>query len=135
MYVSPQMSSYKSHDDFFENLQHDLDDKWGKGIIALVGDFNARTANLLETIETHDNLAQRTNIDNKVNKYGKELINLCKYNNLIIANGRNTFGYSNGGYTCQRHNGMSTIDYLITDLTCPKYIKDFKILPFNVLYN
>lgn len=131
VYVSPEESSYKSRDNFFECLQKDIDCRWDKGMIALMGDFNARTSNLTETLDSNNIPTTRLNIDQRVNKYGKELINICKYNNLLIINGKNYFKHNNAGYTCQRPNGMSTIDYLITDPSCLKYLTDFRIMPFN----
>ena len=79
----------------------------------LCGDFNARTSNNQDFItvtdkhNTSDNLTiqidiQRKSFDPEISNNGKKLIQLCKDNNLRIANGRR-FGDSLGKCTFSLH--------------------------------
>ena len=65
-----------------------------------MGDFNARTTNLSNIMESDEDLdflnitadayipALRTNMDSHVNNSGKSLISLCKNIGMYILNGR-----------------------------------------------
>ena len=92
--------------------------------IILVGDFNARTKDLSDTLGDDENDVSiphlisskvkyiRTNQDGKTNKYGKKLVDFCTKTSSFIANGR-TLGDLQGKFTCYAHNGTSTVDYAV----------------------
>ena len=108
--------------------------------ICLIGDMNSRTGELddilifereviqscetndiadvfvddfsgLNSIEDNNILSRkRVNKDKTINENGKDLINLCKRNNMIIINGRTGSDREIGEVTFQSKNGKSTID-------------------------
>jgi endonuclease/exonuclease/phosphatase family metal-dependent hydrolase len=109
--------------------------------IILIGDFNARTGNMEDTLlpekhdtelETTDFFSQiqtkRNNQDKTVNKYGRLLLEYCTATHSYIANGR-TIGDFQGKYTCHEARGSSTVDYAIINETLQKCIKSFRVLP------
>ena len=59
-------------------------------------------------------LTCRNSEDKKENPRGKELLDICKINDLIVVNGRKA-GDIFGKYTCHNWNGSSVVDYLL----CP----------------
>jgi hypothetical protein len=100
-----------------------------KGIVLLVGDFNARTATLPNTIDTNDLcellqthelakieqlnvVAKRQNCDANVGGWGCELLDLCCDARLFILNGR-TPGDKLGEFTCLANGGCNIVDYIV----------------------
>ena len=111
-----------------------------KGHVMLMGDLNCRTGTAddcipndestnfinipvdVPTIEIDDIISNGTvNIlksrisqDKLLNEYGRELLAICKSNNMFIVNGR--IGDSpDGNFTCHTSNGQSVVDYFIVD--------------------
>ena len=94
-----------------------------KGRVILQGDFNAHTGTKEDTIsadkfdqdaELRENftLPSRNSEDNSpTNIRGEEMLELCKYHNLIILNGRKT-GDPWGKLTSFQWNGSAIIDYV-----------------------
>ena len=92
------------------------------------GDFNARTGVKLDYLQSEDNtdipvpldiyetdtvrVLPRQNFDSKTNKYGDNLLSLCKSVPLRICNGRK-LGDLLGSYTCYTPNGQSCVDYCL----------------------
>ena len=93
----------------------------------IFGDFNARTKTVCENIiydKADETLGIQTTIKSTppsrnsedlklVNKRGHDFLDLCRANDLTIANGR-TVGDLYGRYTCHQTRGSSVVDYLIT---------------------
>ena len=93
----------------------------------IFGDFNARTKTICENIvqdKMDETLGIQTVMKSKptprnsedqklVNNRGHEFLDLCRVNDLTIANGR-TIGDLFGSYTCHQKKGSSVVDYLIT---------------------
>ena len=108
--------------------------------IILIGDFNARTAQKVDTL-TQDSFHQddlpinfyskietdRNNKDKVVNKYGKNLCDYCIATQSYIANGR-TIGDLQGNMTCFEENGTSAVDYAIVNENLYNSIKMFQVL-------
>ena len=78
----------------------------------LTGDLNAHTGELLDYTVCIDNLADRLNVDKKINQHGKSLIDILICNKWCIINGRK--GVQSNQFTCQ-HAGNSVVDYFITN--------------------
>ena len=88
------------------------------------GDYNARTGLKLDYLESEDNTdipvpldiyeqdimrdLPRQNMDQSTNKYGNNLLSLCKSVPLRICNGRK-LGDILGSYTCYTPNGQSCL--------------------------
>ncbi len=66
------------------------------------------------------NLPPRNNLDQAVNKTGRELVQLCRASGLYILNGR-IRGDSLGRFTCCSGLGASVVDYTITDMDPSSY--------------
>ena len=91
-----------------------------KGAVLIQGDLNARTASDRDFVEFIENdpilggkgesQVNRNSEDKHKNPRGEELLDLCKLNNLKIANGRKP-GDLFGKYTCHNWNGSSVVDY------------------------
>ena len=93
----------------------------------LLGDFNARTGTYDDftssdcsgfiqndlSVQT-ENMPQRRNFDNAINKHGKWLLELCRSLDLRILNGR-VKGDSFGQPTSHDRMGINAVDYAIVD--------------------
>ena len=137
IYFPPENSSREKRIkvDHFENLM-DKVTKIDSNNIILVGDFNARTKDLSDTLGDDENDVSiphlisskvkyiRTNQDGKANRYGKKLVDFCMKTSSFIANGR-TLGDLQGKFTCYAHNGTSTVDYAVISETMYTYITKF----------
>ena len=106
----------------------------------IFGDFNARTKTEIESV-TYDKYDEelgvptcihapppaRNSEDMKiVNKRGKDFLDICRTNDLVIANGR-TVGDIFGKYTCHQKTGSSVVDYLITPYKAIMNVQKFCI--------
>ena len=141
IYARP--NSFRSDNTLYIALEHEITKFSGKGKIALMGDINARVKTLPDYLtETHDIYIPlpdnyeydlpdpRNNRDAKSNVCGTQLLELCKYAQLRILNGR-TAGDSLGNYTCYRPAGKSVVDYLITSANILNDILYFKVEPIS----
>jgi hypothetical protein len=105
VYVAPIGSKHES-ESLFQNLSADIVEvQTLGGIILLGGDFNARIATLLDTIDTSDlcellqahelaksdqpsTMAKQHNRDANIGGWGRKLLDLCRDVGLFIFNGR-----------------------------------------------
>ena len=151
VYLKPRTSSVSpEHDNIIENLRNSIHDFSQKGKIILMGDFNARTAELNDFV-TLDNvsyqncheylptdyttdiqLPQRQNMDFIINEQGKCLIDLCIESKIRILNGR-VMGDSLGSYTYYSSQGKSCIDYVISSENIVHMFNFINVLPPNEL--
>ena len=108
----------------------------------LFGDFNARIRVECENVvydkfdddmgvptkmSAEDTPLPRNSEDLKlVNSRGKDLLDMCRTNDLCIANGR-TVGDIFGRYTCHQARGSSVVDYLIVPFRVFTNIIEFRI--------
>ena len=101
-YVSPANSKNKDLD-FLNTLNGEICNFSSRGTVLLQGDLNARTgvendylsidldmSDLSGKEEGGNRPNNRNSEDRKTNARGKDLLDLCKLNNLIISNGRKT---------------------------------------------
>ena len=135
-YCSPD----NGNSDFFEIVNEEIEKLKLVNNTYIFGDFNARTKTVCENI-AHDKYDEYLGIENKldslplsrnsqdmkvVNKRGKEFLDICRINDLIIANGR-TVGDLFGRYTCYQPRGSSVVDYMLTPYQCRGNIIQFKV--------
>ena len=135
-YCSPD----NGNSDFFEVVNKEIENLNIVSNTYIFGDFNARTKTVCENI-THDKFDEQLGIENKldslplsrnsqdmkiVNKRGKELLDICRINDLAIANGR-TVGDLFGRYTCHQPRGSSVVDYLLTPCQNLRNLLEFKV--------
>jgi exonuclease III len=129
-YCVPENSSFQVREqlDVYGDLELKLSSV-GQNIDKLCfGDYNARTGLKLDYLESEDNTdipipmdiyetdimrdLPRQNMDIGTNKYGENLLSLCKSVPLRICNGRK-LGDIFGSYTCYAPNGQSCVDYCL----------------------
>ena len=153
-YVVPEDSSYHSGEEFDVILENMVEIQNDLGLpFWLAGDFNARTGNLDDFIELDECVAdsvgidsqngmfldteffnsagikqKRENLDKVVNKSGKKLLDLCKYLNLLIINGRVGQDKHIGQLTC---GAASTVDYMIASPDLLPHALDFWVDQFD----
>ena len=104
--------------------------------ILLAGDFNARIAEVNEFVNETSNIPEleefndvlnsdidtpRKSQDKTVNRFGRELINLCKSYALYIINGRYGVDKNIGDYVC------SVIDYFIASKNVFDFVNSFEV--------
>ena len=158
VYVPPENSPY-SRDCILEQFYFELDEhiRTFKNVI-LMGDFNARTSNLddfsdidkelyehidvdideifssdaIDEIIKYGHDIKRISKDNKTNKFGKNLIESCKYNEMFILNGRCFDDKGVGKTTCKN---ASVIDYVLSSAPLIKYISSFAVKDFCELFS
>ncbi|KAK6196419.1 hypothetical protein SNE40_001648 [Patella caerulea] len=117
--------------------------------VIIMGDINARTGTGVDFVE-NDNGAHipsleacydtmrinhiptemiptRHNCDMKINNFGKQLLDLCCENNVIILNGRITPD-TRGNFTYVSSGCASTIDYVIVSPNLFPNVSTFSIL-------
>ena len=142
---SSTISSFENND-AFNLIQEEISHFKQKGSIALCGDFNARTGQIADytitngndaidiiSFDTEDSLPkyQRYSDDLKSNRYGKELIELCKSSNMRIMNGFFQNSKATGSFTCYTPCGKSLIDYLICDKPFYEGLHSFDLEPLG----
>ena len=144
LYIPPDNSKY-FQDDIFEQLEEDIVTFSKQGNVLLLGDFNARVGTDNDIISKEDKAfivnncsdlsldsTARKNFDFTKNTHGKRLLNICKIFDLRILNGR-TLGDSLGKTTYHGKNGISTVDYIITDQNLLQNVKYFIVDAPNFL--
>ena len=121
-YISPEGKKNPSTD-FFSTMNKELNTFRQKGVTLVQGDLNARTGSEMDFVDYDksdewlgtqnlSNQSARNSEDSKVNQRGKELLDLCKVNDLLIANGRKV-GDLFGKCTSHQYNGSALNDYLL----------------------
>ena len=147
VYLKPRTSSTSPEQDkIFESLRNSVYDFSQKGQVVLMGDFNARTAELNDFValdnvsyqnckdhlptdySTDIQLPQRQNMDIILNEQGKCLIDLCIESKIRILNGR-VMGDSLGNFTYYSSQGKSCIDYVISSENIVHMFNFINVLP------
>ena len=143
-YVAPENSSVHNfyETDIFQTIQDDVTFFQDKGSVFLLGDLNCRTSIKSDFIENDrhipsrdvnteiDTPLQRYSMDRGTNRFGENLLELCKAVNMRIVNGRLHKDRSIGRMTCYTHNGESVVDYVLTSQINFNIISDFEIGDF-----
>ena len=146
VYISPINSSYTNNVlpnqyKTWEILEDEIMKFKSIYNICLLGDFNARTAKLLDYIVNDDDRyvdipvdyimdvgnTKRNNSDQCTNVFGNRLLELCRASEIRIVNGRK-LGDTSGKKTCYQWNGCSTVDYLLADTSTFSHIQTFQVM-------
>jgi len=156
VYIPPEQSRFHNDDELFL-LENEIANTCTQfDNILLTGDFNGYTSNLPDYTDLDNFLSQHFQIDggtmnacypsqiltqlgiplqrnsqcNKTNKTGHKLLEICKFNNLIIMNGR--FGKdSNIGKHTFRNT--SVIDYALSSINLLYKLNEFEIIDVDGL--
>jgi hypothetical protein len=114
------------------------------------GDFNARTTTLSNTIDTsnlcellqalelvktkHPNIVtKRQNRDASVSGWGREFLDLCCDDVLLILNGR-TLGDELGEFTYLANVGHIIVDYIVDSLAIWKAVTHLEVIIDDTCY-
>jgi hypothetical protein len=113
------------------------------------GDFNARTATLSNTIDTsdlcellqapelvktkHPNIVIKPQNRDASVRLGRELLDLCCDDVLLILNGR-TSGDELGEFTCLANVGHITVDYIVDSLAIWKAVTHLEVIINDTCY-
>ena len=143
VYIPPADSSVFSYtdQDYWSSLEEQIAKFSQKGEVLIMGDMNARTANIPDfhyridstrddqfsnPIRSGDVPQNRQSRDTKHNCQGKLLCNLCKTTTLKILNGRHN-GDTLGEYTCIKTQGSSVVDYALATAPLIHQISHFLV--------
>ena len=100
------------------------------GRVIILGDFNARVGTPQVTM-AHEMVLEYVNVkDETVNPHGRDLLNICNDNNVLVANhlscGDKTLG---GNLSFRRGNTwLSEIDLCILKTDCIPLVKELKVV-------
>ena len=143
-YCVPEYSSFQLREqlDIFGDLELKLSGVGHNVDKLCFGDYNARTGNRLDYLESEDNTdipipldiyetdvmcdLPRQNLDRVTNKYGDHLLSLCKSVPLRICNGRK-LGDILGSFTCYTPNGQSCVDYCLVSPRLYDCVQTFSV--------
>ena len=153
-YISPKTSCRYAGDDRskLDIVREGIIKYEEKGHVMLMGDLNCRTGTADDYISTdgsrnfvnginNDSTTEiddvikncalsirksRVSQDKVVNEYGRELLTICKSNNMFIVNGR-IGDMPDGSYTCHTSNGHSVVDYFIVDAELIWNVTEFSV--------
>ncbi len=121
----------------------ELGNAYDNSIIIVAGDLNARTSEQTDNVASNDHdidylpvpdenediISERVSKDKKpVNSNGTNLLNLCKYTDLRILNGRVGADKGVGDYTCITPAGSSVVDYALCKSGQFDKIADFEVM-------
>ena len=148
-YLPPEGSTYSAAGgNYFDILESEITKYSSSGNILLCGDLNARTGtynDFITAIPSTDtgisrfaniptfgagnyNIAPRYSLDKtRPNKYGKELLKLCKTGNMLICNGRLGMDKGVGKLTCYTAHSKSVVDYLVSSYSSLQLIQNFQV--------
>ena len=162
VYVPPENSVYSSKEAFEELENEMINLLKSKNrFISLIGDFNAKTSALPDFVIPDESVVDLFNLDTdcdiidflydyvklpqqgisldrvtkcscRPNNYGHKLLDLCKKNNLYIANSRTGLDKNIGAQTCKE---LSVIDYLILSSNFFPFVNDLHINDFVPLFS
>ena len=138
--------NYTENTDLFEILENDICQFNSEGKVYVFGDFNGRVGEKLdfvtcdknlENIDLEENIPDRplarASLDKTCNNQGKRVLELCKSNQLRIANGRLGNVLNTSTFTFMNSQTATTIDYLLLCERDFNTVSKFCICDFNYL--
>ncbi len=147
VYVPPEYDTYYRNRgiDSVGLIESDVSNIGKDGMTLLMGDFNARTGEVLDYIQydSYDGIDDYNWYEPDVmdlNRTSRDIVSpcprvnrsleLCKSAKLRLLNGR-MLGDSFGSYTCYKEQGCSVVDYVLTNEDHIKDIAYFQVGDFN----
>ena len=129
-YCSPEVTNMSN---FVEVVNHEVDLYNNKENTFIFRDLNSLIKTENETIiqdkygelfdieiDVQTKPLSRNSEDMRlINQRGKEFLDICRINNIIVVNGRK-IGDIFGKYTCHQKNGPSVVDYMVTTQCFPE---------------
>ena len=158
VYVPPAYTDYSKTDILEQFYQESELFTRSHKYVYLLGDFNTRTSALSDITTTDDEILRqigvnwesifisdstdmmsRLNIDinrvskdSKVSTFGKQLIEFCNNNDMLILNGRAFGDKGVGKPTCK---DKSVVDYVICSSSSMMFLSNFEVEEFCPLYS
>ena len=157
-YIPPANTDY-CRNDILERFCGELESfSRSHKYVFLLGDFNARTAELSDLTITDDDILQQLGVDSEivytsdnldllkrfdidvkrvskdrtVNAFGRTLLEFCRTNDMVILNGR-AFGDKRiGATTCK---DKSVVDYVMCTSSCISFLSSFEVKEFCPLFS
>jgi len=124
--------------------EYDITYYESKGSVYLIGGFNSRIGDKKDFVVfdsvnhcfdefdyVPDYNMERASIDKNCNIFETKLLDLCRSNDLRVANGRLGNDFNIGSFTYVAQHGASVIDYLLIKDTNFSSIRDFTIHSVN----
>ena len=143
VYIPHEHSNVRCNDtDYFDVLKDDIVKYKKNADTLLLGDWNARVAQLKDylshkfpeeidyCIDPTPVEQERENVDNIINSAGRSLIDLCKCTGMQILDGL-LFKSMSNRYSCWRYNGCSRVDHVTADYLVMRYIEGLEISTRN----
>lgn len=142
----PNVRSKNYSNDIFDKIEDDIATIHNtlKLPTMLVGDFNARTGNepdnvdtsetdhvFIPTADSYDSIPPRRSNDQCLNNHGTHVLNLCKGANMSIVNGRFGHDASKADFTCHTPKANTVIDYHIIAQELAEKVHRFQVLPMD----
>jgi exonuclease III len=144
-YFPPQYSQnhYSKKVDYYQCLNDAIIKYGNRGNVMIAGDLNSRVGTNSEEsgheipniddlcpdeVRAAASIRQRLSCDQKVNGYGKKLLQLCQAFNLKLTNG-SVPGDRQGSYTCYGGKGSSVVDYFICDSSLFNIVSRMNVHP------
>ena len=121
----PPFKIYDMLDSVFQTMENELARHVKNKNVMIVGDFNARTGEMLDVLDSNNAQGKRYNQDKKINYCGKKLIKFCRDTGLIIVNGRFFGDKGHGRLTYYCSLGSSCVDYLLICNRSTDLLTDF----------
>ena len=94
-YVAPSDSSYYNHTNFAEIQTRTM---YCAYQYVVLGDLNARCGNNLNTLVKNNIEPQYVPVDFRENENGRDLVQICKDNNLLVLNNLHGNQQGNNGF-------------------------------------
>ena len=151
VYFPPEGSYYENKNAYCEVEEALINFGICNDYICLMGDFNARTGNLLDIYSDSDEIRpfivdssksyqqerstimpERKSQDTAANNNGYKLIDFCRTAGLAIVNGRTGKDADCGRFTCR---DKSVVDYSIMSYNMFSIVHDFEVLDFCEFYS
>lgn len=131
VYLSP-LSDFAHFKDKFEKSIYDITLKYPQSAIILGGDLNCKIGNLNQLDEDvfagiNNIISIRTTLDERVDKRGRDTVELFERNGYYVLNGR-TKGDEPAQFTYSEKGNASIIDMAWVNSTATTLIRDFKVL-------
>ena len=142
VYIPPENSRFYKNEIMDDLVQEifDMCSRFNK--VYIMGDFNARTSDMVDYIASDSFLmgyfhiynnssvpvARTTQDHGRPNNHGFKLIDICKSNHLLIVNGRKGSDLGLGKCTSKE---VSVVDYLLVSYDAFDSISKFEVFDFD----
>lgn len=126
------LSRYVDGNEYFDQLLSNIFEYQHLGNFCILGDFNARIADMADCIEGVDQIPGREILHFKKNAYGDLFCEFLINSNCFILNGRQS---KKNDFTSISVKGMSVVDYIVVPYEDLYLYTDFEVIRVSDLPN